>query len=182
MSQKRNLVLFIASSLDGYIATKDDSLEWLFNVEGEGDNGFTEFYEKVDTVLLGKRTYDWLMKQDLEEYPYKDKECYVFTRSSMKDTKDVKFINEDVTKFIDKLNNQDGKNIWIVGGGELLHDFMKEKLVDELIITLAPTILGSGIPLFKEGDYQVDLTLKRVRNFNQFAELHYVIKKNKGCY
>jgi dihydrofolate reductase len=176
VSKKRNLVLFIASSLDGYIATKDDSLEWLFNIEGEGDNGFTEFYETVDTVLLGKRTYDWLMKQDIEEYPYKDKECYVFTRSSMEDTKDVKFINEDVTKFIDKLKNQDGKNIWIVGGGELLHDFMKEKLVDELIITLAPTILGSGIPLFKEGDYQIDLTLKRMRNFNQFAELHYVIK------
>ena len=176
MSKKRNLVLFIASSLDGYIATKDDSLEWLFKVEGEGDNGFTEFYETVDTILLGKRTYDWIMKQDMEEFPYKNKKCYVFTRSSIEDTEDVKFINEDITKFVDKLKSQDGKNIWIVGGGELLHTFLKERLVDECIITIAPTILGNGIPLFREGDYQLELSLKETSKFNQFVELHYVVK------
>ncbi|MBD3107560.1 dihydrofolate reductase [Bacillus sp. AGMB 02131] len=176
MINKRNLVLFIASSLDGYIATKDDSLEWLLNVDGEGDNGYSEFYESVDTILLGKRTFDWIMKQDTEEFPYKNKKCYVFTKSSIEDTEDVKFINEDVTKFVEKLKSQDGKNIWIVGGGELLHSFIKEKLVDELIITIAPTILGNGIPLFKEGDYQLDLTLEGTRKYNQFVELHYVIK------
>lgn len=177
MSEKRNLVLFIASSLDGYIATKDDSLEWLFNVEGEGDNGYSEFYETVDTILLGKRTYDWIMEQDSEEFPYKNKQCYVFTRSSIEDTEDVKFINEDVTKFVNKLKSEQGKNIWIAGGGELLHSFIKENLVDELIVTIAPTILGNGIPLFREGDYQLDLTLKRTKNYNQFVELHYVVEK-----
>jgi len=176
-SEKRNLVLFIASSLDGYIATKDDSLEWLFNVEGEGDNGYSEFYETVDTILLGKRTYDWIMEQDSEEFPYKNKQCYVFTRSSIEDTEDVKFINEDVTKFVNKLKSEQGKNIWIAGGGELLHSFIKENLVDELIVTIAPTILGNGIPLFREGDYQLDLTLKRTKNYNQFVELHYVVEK-----
>jgi dihydrofolate reductase len=177
MSEKRNLVLFIASSLDGYIATKDDSLEWLFNVEGEGDNGYSEFYETVDTILLGKRTYDWIMEQDPEEFPYKNKQCYVFTRSSIEDTEDVKFIKEDVTKFVNKLKSEQGKNIWIAGGGELLHSFIKENLVDELIVTIAPTILGNGIPLFREGDYQLDLTLKRTKNYNQFVELHYVVEK-----
>ena len=177
MSEKRNLVLFIASSLDGYIATKDDSFEWLFNVEGEGDNGYSEFYETVDTILLGKRTYDWIMEQDSEEFPYKNKQCYVFTRSSIEDTEDVKFINEDVTKFVNKLKSEQGKNIWIAGGGELLHSFIKENLVDELIVTIAPTILGNGIPLFREGDYQLDLTLKRTKNYNQFVELHYVVEK-----
>src|SRR4051794_33557486 len=98
MNKKRGLVLFIASSLDGYIATKDESVDWLDNVEGEGDNGFSEFYETVDTVLLGKKSYDWVMKQDIKEFPYKNKECYVFTRSSIEDTEDVTFINEDVTK------------------------------------------------------------------------------------
>jgi len=176
MINKRNIVLFIASSLDGYIATKDDSLEWLFNVEGEGDNGYSEFYDSVDTILLGKRTFDWIMKQDTEEFPYKNKECYVFTKSAIEDTDDVKFINEDVTKFVDKLKSQYGKNIWIVGGGELLHSFIKEKLVDELIVTIAPTLLGKGIPLFREGDYRLNLTLKGTRKFNQFVELHYVVK------
>lgn len=178
MENKRKLVLFIASSLDGYIATKDDSLEWLFQVEGEGDNGFTEFYETVDTILLGKRTYDWLMEQGLEEFPYKGKECYVFTKSSIEDTEEVKFVHDDVAHFVEKLKKQDGKNIWIVGGGELLYSFLQEKLIDEIIITLAPTIIGSGIPLFKEGDYTLNLRLKRMRNFNQFVELYYIVKND----
>ncbi|MDW0114639.1 dihydrofolate reductase family protein [Sporosarcina saromensis] len=173
MSKKRKVVLFIASSLDGYIATKDESLEWLFKVEGEGDNGFAEFYETIDTVLMGKRTYDWVMNQEITEFPYKNKDCYVFTRSSVEDTENVRFINEDVTDFVQTLKAEEGKNIWIVGGGELLHAFVQRKLVDEFIITVAPTIIGKGIPLFREGDYQLDLTLKGVRNFNQFVELHY---------
>ncbi len=177
MIKKRKLVVFIATSLDGYIATKADSLEWLFNVEGEGDNGYSEFYETVDTVVMGKRTYDWLMEQDLEEFPYKNKECYVFTRTYHEDTEDVKFVNEDVSEFVEHLQSQDGKSIWIVGGGELLYYFIKEQLIDEFIITIAPTLLGKGIPLFKEGDYQLDLVLKGTRKFNQFVELHYLVKR-----
>lgn len=177
MNQKRNTVVFIASSLDGYIATKDESLDWLFKVEGEGDNGFSEFYETVDTVLMGKRTYDWILEHEFEEFPYKNKECYVFTRSSYEDTEYVKFINGDINNFANKIKNQDGKNIWIVGGGELLHSFIQENLVDEFIITVAPTIIGNGIPLFKEGKHQLDLSLKGTKIFNQFVELHYEVKK-----
>lgn len=176
MNQRRNTVLYIASSLDGYIATKEDSLEWLFKVEGEGDNGYTEFYETVDTILMGKRTYDWII-QEMEEFPYKNKECYVFSRSSYEDTENVKFIHEDIKSFVNKLKNKDGNNIWVVGGGELLHSFIQENLVDEFIITLAPTIIGNGIPLFKEGNYQLELSLKGIKRFNQFVELSYV-KKN----
>lgn len=73
MSGKRDLILFIAMSLDGYIATKDESLEWLFNVEGEGDNGYSDFYETVDTVLMGKKTYDWMTRHVTGEFPYKNK-------------------------------------------------------------------------------------------------------------
>ncbi|WP_066305031.1 dihydrofolate reductase family protein [Bacillus sp. FJAT-29814] len=178
MGNDRKLALFIASSLDGYIATKDESLEWLFRVEGEGDNGYLEFYDTIDTVVMGRRTYDWIMNQEenRQEFPYKNKDCYVFTRSSIEDTEDVKFVNGDVTKFVKEIKRKDGKNIWIVGGGELLQHFLQEKLVDEIIITIAPTILGSGIPMFRAGDYQLDLILKRMRSFNQFAELHYEVK------
>lgn len=150
-------------------------MEWLHRVESEGDNGFSEFYDTVDTLLMGKRTYDWVMKQDLEEFPYKNKECYVFTRSFAENTEDVKFVNDDVTQFVNKLKRQAGKNIWVVGGGELLHSFIQEKLIDVLIITVAPTALGRGISLFKEGDHQIDLSLKGIRNFNQFVELHYEV-------
>lgn len=177
MSNNRKMILYIATSLDGYIATEDESLEWLFTVEGEGDNGYSEFYETVDTILMGNKTYEWIMRHETGEFPYKNKECFVFTRSSIEDTEDVKFTNEDVVSVTNKLRNQEGRNIWIVGGGELLQSFMKEKLVDEVILTVAPAIIGKGIPLFKRGDYQLDLTLLGIRNFNQFVELRYSVKK-----
>lgn len=172
---KRKIVLFIAQSLDGYIATRGDSLDWLFKVEGEGDNGYSEFYETVDTILLGKRTYDWIMEYENGQFPYIDKECYVFSRTPLDPTKEVQFINGNIVDFIDRLKKEEGKNIWVVGGGDLLYTFFKEKLVDELIITIAPTILGDGIPLFKAGDYNYELHLKGTRTFNQFVELHYTV-------
>ncbi|PLR71135.1 hypothetical protein CYJ37_20365 [Bacillus sp. UMB0728] len=177
MKNPRNIVLFIAQSLDGYIATKEDSLEWLFKVEGEGDNGYSEFYEEIDTIIMGKRTYDWIMKHEKGQFPYKNKDCYVFSRSQLEDTADVKFVNEDIVDFANSLKKEEGKNIWVVGGGELLHTFLKEKLLDELFITIAPSIIGDGIPLFKSGDYQLDLKLKGTRTFNQFVEIHYTVKK-----
>ncbi len=176
MSQRRKIVLFIASSLDGYIASKDESLEWLFKVEGEGDNGFTEFYQTIDTIIMGKRTYDWIIKE-IEDFPYKTKECYVYTRSSYQDTENVKFINEDIHHFVNNLRKKEGNNIWLVGGGELLDSFIQEDLVDEFIITVAPTIIGNGIPLFKESNHYVELSLKGTRNFNQFTELHFEVKR-----
>ncbi len=171
----RKVVLFIAQSLDGYIATKEDSLDWLFSVEGQGDNGYSEFYCTVDTILIGKRTYDWIMQQENGEFPYKNKKCYVFSRSQCQDNEYVKFIKGDIISFINSLKNEEGKSIWIVGGGDLLHTFLKEKLVDEMILTVAPRIIGEGIPLFKSGDYQLDLSLKNTRTFNQFVELHYTV-------
>lgn len=176
MSQ-RKLVLFIAQSLDGYIATKEESLEWLFKVEGEGDNGYSEFLATIDTIFMGKRTYDWLMTEVKGDFPYKEQQCYVFSRTPLEDTEYVSFINGDIVGFTSKLKEQKGKNIWMVGGGDLLHTFLKEKLVDELFLTIAPTIIGEGIPLFKEGDYQLDLSLKGTRTFNQFVELNYLVEK-----
>ncbi|MBO0589530.1 dihydrofolate reductase family protein [Sporosarcina sp. E16_8] len=177
MKKQRKIVLFIAQSLDGYIATKNDSLDWLFKVEGEGDNGYSEFFETVDTILIGKRTYDWIMEQEKGQFPYQNKDCYVFSRSPFDDTAEVKFVNEDIVNFTDNLKKEEGKGIWIVGGGDILHTFLKEKVVDELIVTVAPTIIGEGIPLFKAGDYQLDLTLVGTRTFNQFVELHYIVHK-----
>ncbi|WP_336822549.1 dihydrofolate reductase family protein [Sporosarcina sp. USHLN248] len=126
---------------------------------------------------MGKRTYDWIIKENSGEFPYKNKECYVFSRSIIENTEDVKFVNGNINRFVNKLKSQEGKNIWIVGGGELLLSFIEEMLVDEMIITVAPTILGKGIPLFREGNQQLNLSLKGMRRFNQFAELRYKVIK-----
>ena len=69
------------------------------------------------------------MKQEIEEFPYKNKDCYVFTRSSYKDTDNVTFVNDDINNYVNKLRNKAGRNIWVVGGGELLHSFIQEDLV-----------------------------------------------------
>lgn len=176
MSNKRKIILFIATSLDGFIATEDDSLEWLFKVEGDGDNGYSQFLSTVDTILLGRRTYDWIMDMEKGNFPYKDKRCYVLSKSVSDNNEYVEFINEGILDFVNKLKQSEGENIWIVGGGSLLHFFIREKLVDEFIITIAPTLIGRGIPLFKEIDFEMELKLQSMRQFNQFAQLHYVLK------
>ncbi|WP_307728914.1 dihydrofolate reductase family protein [Alkalicoccobacillus plakortidis] len=151
----RKVVLFIAVSLDGYIATMDESLDWLFNVEGEGDNGYSEFYETVDTVVMGRKTYDWITTQMEGEFPYKGKQCYVFSNArAQKDTENIAFLNENISDFVSHLKQQSGKNIWVAGGGALLHSFIEANQIDEMIITIAPTLIGNGIRLFPEGDYQ----------------------------
>ncbi len=177
MDERRKLKVFIATSLDGYITGENESLDWLFRVEGEGDNGYGEFYETVDTILMGRKTYDWIMKHEKGEFPYQGKKCYVFSRSVQPNTEFVTFVNQSPAQLIDKLKSQQGKGIWLMGGGELLHDFLKAKLVDELILTMAPAVLGSGTPLFGRGGVELDLTLRRVRQFNQFVELSYQVNK-----
>lgn len=90
---------------------------------------------------------------------------------------DGTFIQENIISFLTDLKSKNGKNIWLVGGGELLSTFIKEKLLDEVIITVAPRLVGEGVPLFKNNDFQTSLTLKYINRFNQFVELHYEVVK-----
>ncbi len=174
---QRKLVLFIATTLDGYIATINHDLSWLFNVEGEGDNGIAAFYDTIDTIIMGKTTYNWIMENE-GVFPYKDKDSYVFTRTPSKDIKYVNFINEDIPSFTKKIKEKEGKNIWLLGGSELIANFIKEKLIDEIIITIAPVLLGDGIRLFTNNDFQTFLRLKDINRFNQFVELRYDVLKS----
>lgn len=175
--EQRKVVLYIAASLDGYIATNEHNLDWLFAVEGEGDNGYSKFLETVDTILIGRVTYDWVMEHENGQFPYKGKECYVFTRTDRAADENVTFVSGDVPRFLADLKKKEGKNIWLVGGGDLLSTFIKEKLVDEMIISIAPVLIGKGIPLFMNNDFETALTLKEVNRSNQFAELTYDVKK-----
>lgn len=176
MGSERKISCYIAASLDGYIATKDDSLDWLFKVENDGDAGYAEYMSRIDTVVMGRRTYDWVMAQENGEFPYTEQDCYVFTSSRTGEDDFVKFIDENVAAFASRLRQEPGKDIWVVGGSGLLHAFLQERLIDEFIISIAPTLIGEGIPLFQELSFEQEFTLKSTKQYGQFAQLHLVRK------
>ncbi|GMA60407.1 dihydrofolate reductase family protein [Alicyclobacillus fastidiosus] len=176
MGDKTKLVFYGAISVDGYIARENHSLDWLLGTEGEEDIGYSDFYATVDIILMGKKTYDEILIHMPDEFPYKGKECYVFSRSTTGTTDYVEFINEDIIRFTKSLKEHTGKRIWIVGGGEVLYPLLQEKLVDEFIIQIAPSIIGRGIPLFLPGDQENQLRLIDVKQYKQMAELHYELK------
>jgi len=130
MNTHRKIVLFIAISLDGYIATKNGDINWLNNVQGEGDNGFSEFYKTIDTIVMGKATYDHVLTL-AEVFPHSDRKCYVFSNSRSGNDEYVEFVVGDVVRFATELQHQDGENIWLIGGSCLLDQFLKESLMYE---------------------------------------------------
>lgn len=174
----REVILYIAASLDGFIAKEDDDLQWLEETEGEGDAGYNEMLQSIDTIIMGRRTYDYVI-QHTESFPYSNKKCYVFTNSEKGVDKYVEYVNEDVLQFTKKLKKQEGLKIWMVGGAGILDAFIKENLIDEYIITITPHILGSGIPLFKERNPQIDLVLMNTKRFGQFVQLHYTVNRTR---
>jgi dihydrofolate reductase len=127
---------------------------------------------------MGRKTYEQILINlpDTKEFPYKGRECYVFSRSLMGSNDSVKIIDEDIVNFTKSLKQKEGKRIWIVGGGEVLYPLLQERLVDEFIIQITPAIIGRGIPLFLPGEQENRLRLLNVKRCKQFAELHYELK------
>lgn len=176
MFGNRKLIFYGAISVDGYIARENDSLDWLLGTEGEEEIGYSDFYATVDTVLMGRKTYDQILVQSPDRFPYVGKACYVFSRSVVGSNEVVEFVGGDIVEFTKSLKVRSGQNIWIVGGGEVLHPLIRSRLVDKFIIQIAPSIIGRGIPLFIPGDEDIRLNLLDVRRYQQFAELHYEMK------
>lgn len=172
MKQQRATILYIAMSLDGYIADVDGGIDWLSEVEGEGDNGYSAFYETVDTIIMGRTTYDQILTFDCE-WPYSGKECYVFTNREHAPDGNVEFVSDDISGFMNDMLSQPGSNIWLLGGAGLIDSFMKEGLIDEFVIAVIPIILGNGMSLFKGENPKTKLILKGVTQINDIVQLHY---------
>ena len=151
----RKLVLYIATSLDGYIAGPNGELDWLdpgdgHNPGGQLDYGYKEFYESIDTTLMGNSTYPITLT--VPEFPYPDKTNYVFTRGAPPpDAPHVRFVSGDIAAFVGSLKEEAGRNIWLVGGGQVNAVMLNNGLIDEMILTVFPIALGEGIPLFAPG-------------------------------
>lgn len=176
MEGNRKLIVYIACSLDGYIAKFQDDLSFLSMVQKEGeDYGYNDFVNTVDTVIMGRRTYDWVMKQ-VPEFPHADKETFIITRISLPDKGKIRFYNGGLNALVQQLKRQSGKNIFCDGGGQIVHELLKEKLVDELIISIIPVLLGDGLPLFQHGRPEQVLTLVSCKHFDTgLVQLHYKV-------
>lgn len=170
MAQKK--ILYIAMSLDGYIATKSGSVDWLIDIPGY--DFYDRFIENIGVVVMGRKSYEMILSFDVE-WPYKFARSYVLTHGNkFEDTDLVKFTNISVKGLVEELSSETEKDIWVLGGGEVVREFLDSKLIDEIIIGVMPILLGEGIPLFREYAHQTELKLLDVKQYEKgMVQLHY---------
>ena len=173
MSQ-RKVVFYGAISLDGFLADYGYGLDWLMDIPAEDilNDSLTSFMKTVDTTVMGRQTFEDVLKS-AGEIPYKEQTNYVFTSNPIPCVLDVNYVQEDLVTFIKKLKQENGKNIWIVGGGKLLYSLIQEHLIDEWYIQFAPILLGKGIPLFGDKDTVTKLELIDSKKYQHFIEIRY---------
>jgi dihydrofolate reductase len=166
MRGMRKVVLGLGVSIDGYIARPNGAVDFLFMPK---DYSMAPFMAAMDVALMGRKTYDAALamggSSGFSGYSMK---FYVFSRTKPLGERDgVTFVNESPTEFVKKLRKGKGKNIWLMGGGELARDFLKEDLVDELYMGVVPVLLGEGIPLFPAGFPQRNFSLLENKTFSK---------------
>lgn len=174
----RKLILYIASSLDGYIAGPHDDLSFLdpFQVPGE-DYGYGAFIQGVDALIMGRKTYDWLMQQ-VPEWPHADLDSYILTRTPREAEGGVQFYTGDLQQLILDLKAQPGKNIFCDGGAAVVNSLLQDHLIDEIILSVIPVLLGKGVRLFQNGRPSQKLQLLRHQVYdNGLAQWHYRCEK-----
>lgn len=164
------VVLFIATSLDGYIANPDGTVDWLFH---DADYGYTEFMASVDAVVMGRKT--WEKAGTFEDVPFAGKQVIVFSRSTPNSSEDrIRFVQGDPSATIAEIRSSVQKDIWLVGGGNSIQQFIASKLIDEFRIFVHPIILGEGIPLFHRQSGRTDLIFESSQSFpSGLVELRY---------
>ena len=159
----RKVILYIAVSLDGFIADQAGKIDWLETTTEfmEEDNRYAQFYATIDTVILGRTTYDQVVNELAPgNYPYQDATSYVLTSRPGENLENVIFTQEDLSLLVKKLKSQPGKEIWLVGGSSVVMPLLKANLIDEYQISTLPIILGKGIRLFT--DFEPSLVLETV--------------------
>ena len=172
----RNVVLFIAMSLDGFIADQNGKVDWLNGHGGQEDavDPYSIFIETVDTVIMGWNTYHQIVTElSPDQWIYQDLTSYVITHRELPSTDRIHFTHTDPCSLVRKLKLASGKAIWICGGGTIIQPLMRSGLIDEYNISIIPTILGAGIRLFAETDIARNLRLLRTRSYNGITELIY---------
>ena len=172
----RKTVLFIAMSLDGYIADVNGGVDWLSGQGNEEENRdtYSEFIRDVDTVIMGWNTYEQIVTElSPDEWVYQDLTTYVVTHRVCDSSEQIWFTGENPADLLKRLKGQTGKKIWICGGANLILQLEKEDLIDEYDISIIPTLLGNGIRLFENEGKERKLRLRQAQTYNGITELIY---------
>lgn len=175
MATNRKIILYIAMSLDGFIAKSDGDISFLSQVEKDGeDYGYSSFTETVDTVILGRKTYEKVLSMGFD-LPYGERNIYVLTRNPHPATEKITFYSGSLSELIASLKSQTGKHIYCDGGAEIVNLFLQENLLEELIISVIPVLLGDGIRLFGKSFPKQKLQLVNCSSFEKgLVQLHYI--------
>ena len=166
-------MMYLATSLDGYIARKNHDLDWFlkFNTSNE-DYGYNDFIKTVDTVIMGRKTYDKVVEMGYE-YPHGERQCFIITHNEKPPKKNIVFYTKDVIGLVKGLKSKPGLNIY-VDGGMVVNELMKHHLIDEYIISVVPILLGDGIRLFYDYRPETKLKLISTTKFDSgLVQLHY---------
>ncbi|WP_062238887.1 dihydrofolate reductase family protein [Fictibacillus sp. FJAT-27399] len=171
---ERKVILYIAASLDGFIAKKNDDISFLSMVENPGeDYGYGEFIKTVDTVIMGRKTYDKVLTFGIG-FPHKGRKCYVLSRTKEGTDENVEYYNGHLNDLIQNLKKVDGKNIFIDGGAGAIKELKEQNLIDEYVISIIPVLLGNGIRLFAETENESGLQFVESKTFDTgLVQLHY---------
>lgn len=176
--QGRKVIVYIATSIDGYIAKPNDDLSFLSMVEKEGeDYGYYAFLQNIDTIIQGRKTYEWVMQQ-MQAYPNADKETYIITRTARESMGNIHFYSEDIKTLISTLKSQARKDIFVDGGAEIVNLLLQNKWIDEIIISIIPVLLGEGVRLFQDTKTEQILQLMDSKHFDTgLVQLHYKVRQ-----
>lgn len=174
----KKVVLYIAMSLDGYIADSTGGVSWLTGDGSDTANpgSYDAFIATIDTVILGYKTYHQIItKLSPDTWVYSGKKCYVLTHRPLASNREIIFTDKPVHVLIPELKNTAEKDIWICGGADIVTQCLRASVIDKLRITIAPVILGNGIRLFDVQPKPIRLQLISTNTYNGFTEIEYDI-------
>lgn len=172
----KKVVLFIAMSLDGFIADRNGNVDWIsgHHENAESIDTYSAFIKDVDTVILGWNTYHQIITElSPTDWVYRDLMSYVITHKEQASTSKIEFTHENPCDLIRKLKQKQGKNIWICGGANIIQQLIREDLIDIYHITVIPTILGKGVRLFGTIKREIKLQLLNTQKYNGITDLVY---------
>jgi dihydrofolate reductase len=178
MTKRRNVIVHIATSADGYIARPDGDLEWLTSRPApKGFYGMNAFTRSIDTKVLGRKTYDMSLGMGAK-FDSKTRNIVFSRQAPPADAPSgVEFVSDAIGPFVSRLRESPGKDVWLMGGGELIASFLDARAIDEFVISVVPVFIGDGIPLIARRHRHVPLELHSMERFEDgLAQLHYRVQ------